>query len=379
MKAALTAMQEALLQYFVPFLRILVGFKDQNPHPSLLKSLGGSMSFLTFLLAANLLGQAPKASTNLHVQKTLTVGGEGGWDYVTLDAAAKRIYLPRGTRTTVLDLEGKSLGEIPNTQGVHGVALAKEFDRGYTSNGRAGTVTVFKLTTLEVVKEVKVTGENPDAILYDPFTKRVFCFNGRGKNVTAIDAVTNEVVGTIAVGGKPEFSAADGKGHLFLNIEDTHEVLRLDAKKLNVEKRWSLAPLEEPTGMALDAAHHRLFIVGGNKLMAVVNAETGKVITTLPIGEGADAAAYDPAKGLVFSSNGAGTLTVIHQDSPDKYSVLAEVPTRKGARTMALDETTHMLYLPTAVFEPAPAATAEMPHPRPKMAAGSFQIVVVAE
>lgn len=337
------------------------------------------MSVLTLLLVTQLLGQTPKPGTSLHVQKTLTVGGEGGWDYITLDSAAKRIYLPRGTRTTVLDLEGKSLGEIPNTQGVHGVALAKDLDRGYTSNGRAGTVTVFKLSTLEVIKEVKVTGENPDAILYDAFTKRVFSFNGRGKNVTAIDATTDAVVGTIAVGGKPEFPATDGKGHLYLNIEDTHEVLRLDAMKLSVEKRWSLAPLEEPTGMAMDVVHQRLFIVGGNKLMAVVNAETGKVITTLPIGEGADAAAYDAAKGLVFSSNGEGTLSIIHQDSPDAYSVLAQIPTRKGARTMALDETAHKLYLPTASFEPAPAATTENPRPRPKMAAGSFQIVVVAE
>jgi DNA-binding beta-propeller fold protein YncE len=337
------------------------------------------MSFLTLLLVSNLLGQAPKAPSSLHVQKTLVVGGEGGWDYITLDAAAKRIYLPRSTRTTVLDLDGKTLGEIPNTQGVHGVALAKDLDRGFTSNGRAGTVTVFKLSTLEVVKEVKMTGDNPDAILYDPFTKRVFSFNGRGKNVTAMDASTLEVVGTIPVGGKPEFSVTDGKGHLYLNIEDTHELLRLDAKQLRVEKRWPLAPLEEPTGMAMDVAHQRLFVVGGNKLMAVVHAETGKVITTLPIGEGADAAAYDGAKGLVFSSNGEGTLTVIHQDSPDHYAVLAQVPTRKGARTMALDETTHKLYLPTATFDPAPAATAENPHPRPKMAAGSFQIVVVSE
>ncbi|HJV23967.1 MAG TPA: hypothetical protein VJ570_14795, partial [Holophagaceae bacterium] len=314
------------------------------------------------LCSLALLGQAPKPVTTLHLRKALPIGGEGGWDYVTLDPQAQRIYLPRSTRVMVLDLEGKPLGEIPNTAGVHGVALARELDRGYTSNGRAGTVTIFKLSTLEVVREVKTTGENPDAILFDPFTKRVFSFNGRGRNVTAFDAASGAVVGTLPVGGKPEFAATDAQGHLFVNVEDTHEVLRLDAAKLTVDRRWSLAPLEEPTGLALDVAHQRLFIVGGNKRMAVVNATTGKVVAMLPIGEGADGAAFDPAKGLVFSSNGEGSLTVIHQDGPDAYSVVGTVPTRPGARTLALDERTHTLYLPTATFGPTPAATAETPH-----------------
>lgn len=326
------------------------------------------------LSALSLMAQAPL----LRTQQTLAVGGEGGWDYVTVDAQAKRIYLPRGTHTMVLDFEGKVIGDLTNTAGVHGVALAPELDRGFTSNGRAGTMTIFKLSTLEVLQEVKTTGENPDAILFDPSTKRVFTFNGRGKNVTVFDAATGAVVGTLPVGGKPEFAVTDLKGHVYVNVEDTHEVLRLDAIKLAVEKRWSLAPLEEPTGMAMDVAHQRLFIVGGNKKMAIVNADTGKVITTLPVGEGADAAAFDAAKGLIYSSNGEGTVTVVHQDSPDAYRVLGQVPTKKGARTMGLDERTHRLYLPFAVFEPAAAPAAENPRPRPKMAPGSFQVLVMA-
>lgn len=320
---------------------------------------------------------APASST--HVMHKLAVGGEGGWDYVTMDSAHKRIFVPRSTRVMVVGLDGKSMGEIKGTEGVHGVALASDLDKGFSSNGRSNTITIFKLSTLEVIAQVKATGDGPDAILYDAATQRVFSFNGKGKNATVIDAVKGDVVGTIPFGHKPEFAVADGKGRVYVNLEDSSELAVIDAKKMIVEKRISLAPLEEPSGLAMDVAHRRLFAVGSNKLMAVIDPDKGKVVTTLPIGDGADAAAFDPGKGLIYSSNGEGTLTVVHEDSPDTYKVLEQAPTQKGARTMALDEATHLIYLPTAEYGPAPAPTAEKPHPRPSMVPNSFQILVVGK
>ncbi len=321
---------------------------------------------------------ATTPSTKLAVLRTLPIGGDGGWDYVTLDSQAKRIYLPRSTRVMVLDLEGKQVGEIPNTAGVHGVAVARDLDRGYTSNGRANTMTAFKLSTLEVIKEVKTTGENPDAILYDPATKQVFTFNGRGKNATVFNAETLDVAGTIPMGGKPEFAATDGKGRVFVNVEDTHELLAIDARNLRVLSRWSLKPLEEPSGLAIDAAHQRLFAVGRNKLMAIVDAASGKVLTTLPIGEGCDGVAFDPGTGCAYASNGEGSLTIVRNDGKDHFAVAGTIPTRKAARTLAVDEKTHLLYLPTAVFGPAPEVQPGQ-RSRPPMLPESFQIVVVGE
>jgi DNA-binding beta-propeller fold protein YncE len=330
--------------------------------------------FASFL-AIGLLAAPPELA--LRTLKTLPVGGPGSWDYVTLDSAAKRFYVPRSDRVMVLDLEGKTIGEIRGTDGVHGVALAPALDRGFASNGRSNTITIFKLSTLAVLGVVKATGEGPDAILFDVFSNRVFSFNGRGKNATVIDAAKGDVVGTIPFGHKPEFAATDLQGHVFVNLEDSAEVAVIDAKQLTIEKKWSLAPIEDPTGMAIDLKHNRLFIVGGNKLMAVLDAGTGKVVATPAIGAGADAAVYDAELGLAFSSNGEGTLTVIRQEAPDKYAVTAQVPTRKSARTMALDEKTHRIYLPAADFNPAPAPTPEVPKPRPSMVPGSFQLVVV--
>lgn len=342
-----------------------------------------------FAMAVGLGTQAPAAHVpapsaqpapvvTLKVLRTLKVGGEGGWDYVTLDPDAKRIYLPRSTRVMVLDLDGKPLGEIPNTAGVHGVALAPDLDRGYTSNGRANTVTVFKLSTLEVLKEVKTTGENPDAILYDAATHQVFTFNGRGKNATVFNAETLAVTGTIPMGGKPEFSACDGQGRVFVNVEDTHQLLAINARTRTVTATWSLAPLEDPTGLAMDVAHNRLFAVGGNKLMAVVDAANGTILKTLPIGEGCDAVAFDSGTGWAYASNGEGTLTVVGSDGKVPFATLGTIPTRKGARTMALDAKTHRIYLPTAEWGPAPE-----PKPgersRPAMVKDSFQLLVVGE
>ncbi len=342
-----------------------------------------------FLVALSLYGQAkpiqsptPKVSStpssSMAVLKSMKVGAEGGWDYVTIDEATGRLFVPRSTRVMVLDVEGKVVGEIPNTAGVHGVALARDLDRGFTSNGRSNTMTVFKLSTLEVLKEVKTTGDNPDAILYDPATRQVFTFNGRGKNATVFDATTLEVKGTIPMGGKPEFSVCDGKGRVFVNVEDTAELLAIDAKTLKVAGKWSLKPLEEPTGLAIDAVNQSLFAVGGNKLMAVVDAKTGRILSTLPIGDGCDAAAFDATTGNVFASNGEGTLTVIHANAKGGYAVTGTIPTKKGARTMAVDAKNHRVYLPTADFGPAPEAKAGQ-RSRPPMIADSFQILVVGE
>lgn len=322
-----------------------------------------------------------QTTSGYHVTKTIKLGGEGGWDYLTFDAKGNRVFISRGTHVMVVDADtGAVVGDIPDTQGVHGIALAQEFDKGYTSNGRANTVTVFDLKTLKVLKQIPV-GKNPDAIIYDPATKRVFSMNGASKDVTAIDAKTDTVAGTIALDGKPEFAASDERGHVFVNLEDKSTVVQLDAQKLGVLNSWPLAPGEEPSGMAIDVKHHRLFIgCGGNKLMAVVDSESGKVITTLPTGAGVDANGFDPGTGYAFSSNGGdGTLTIVHEDSPDKFSVVDNVPTQRGARTMALDTKTHRVFLVTAEFGEAPKATAEQPRPRRPIVPGSFTLLVVSK
>jgi DNA-binding beta-propeller fold protein YncE len=324
-----------------------------------------------------LLASAPASAQGLHLLKTLPVGGPGGWDYVTLDSAHHRLYVPRFDRVMVLDLDGRALGTIPGTDGVHGVALAPDLDRGFTSNGRSQSVTIFRPSTLEVLGHMKATGAGPDAILFDPFTRRVFSFNGQGKDITAYDAEKGMVVGSIPLGHKPEFAVADGKGRIYVNLEDASEVAALDATTLKVLHVWPLAPVEEPSGMAMDRTHRRLFIVGRNRLMAVMDADSGKVVATPAIGAGADAAAFDPGTGTAYSSNGEGTLTVVRQDSPDTYTVLEQVPTQRGARTMALDEATHRLYLPTADFQPAPAPAPGAPRQRPALVPDSFRILVV--
>lgn len=322
-------------------------------------------------------GAAASSPARYHLLRKLPVGGEGGWDYLTLDSAGRRLYVSRGTRVLVLDVDsGTTVGEIPGTQGVHGVALAPDVHRGFTSNGRSSTVTIFDTGTLATLGEVKSTGENPDAIIYDPASRRVFAFNGRGKSATAIDAAGGTVAGTIPLDGKPEFAVADGKGRVFVNIEDKNQVTVIDSRGLRVEKSWPIPSCEEPTGLALDRERGRLFAVCHNRTMAVLDAETGRAVASLPIGEGVDAAAYDPGTALAFASNGDGTLTVVKQDGPDAYRVVENAATQRSARTMALDEKTHQVFLATAEFGPAPAVTPEQPRPRPPMVPGSFTILV---
>jgi DNA-binding beta-propeller fold protein YncE len=317
------------------------------------------------------------SDSGYHVTKKLKVGGEGFWDYLNVDSDARRLYISRGTHVMVLDADTlEPVGDIPDTQGVHGIALAPEVGRGFTSNGRANSVTIFDLKTLKVLGEVK-TGQNPDAIVYDRASRRVFTFNGRSGDSTAIDAAGGTVAGTIVLGGRPEFAVADGKGRVYANLEDKSMVVAIDSQKLTVDSRWPLAPGEEPSGMAMDRDHRRLFSGCHNKMMVVMDADSGKVVATPAIGEGVDANAFDPGTGLAFSSNGDGTLTVVHEDSPDKYTVLDNVPTQRGARTMALDLKTHNVYLVTAEFGPRPEPTADQPRPRPPMVPGSFTVLVV--
>ncbi len=321
---------------------------------------------------------AASPPSHYHLLRRLPVGGEGGWDYLTIDGAARRLYVSRGTRVLVLDADtGAAVGEIPGTQGVHGVALAPEARRGFTSNGRASTVTIFDPSTLAVLSEVKTTGENPDAILYDPASRRVFTFNGRGRNATAIDAEAGTVAGTVALDGKPESGAADGRGRVFVNIEDKNELTVIDSRALRVETTWPLPSCEEPTGLAMDRERRRLFSVCHNRTMAVLDADSGRAVASLPIGGGVDAAAFDPATSLVFASNGDGTLTIVKEEGPDSYRVVENAATQRSARTMALDEKTHRVFLAAAEFGPAPPATAEQPRPRAPMVPGSFTILVL--
>ena len=305
------------------------------------------------------------------------VGGEGGWDYLAFDGDGGRLFISRGTHVMVLDAAtGKQLGDIPDTQGVHGIALVPGLGLGLTSNGRAGTATIFDLKSLKKSGEVKV-GTGPDAIMYDPSSQRVFTFNGRSNDASVIDPAKAAVVATIPLGGKPEFGVSDGHGHVFVNIEDKSEIVEIDANKMTVLARWPLAPCEEPSGLAIDSKNGRLFSVCSNKTMAVVDTSTGKVVATPPIGDRPDAAAFDPEAKLAFSSNGEGTLTVVRQDSADKYAVAQTVTTARGARTMTLDPKSHKIYLVTAQFGPAPAPTADQPRPRPSMVPDSFEVIVV--
>jgi YVTN family beta-propeller protein len=322
------------------------------------------------------LAGATFAASRYHLIKKIPLGGEGGWDYLTFDPGSGRLYIARATHVIVLDTaSGKVAGDIPDTAGVHGIAPVPEFGRGFTSNGRAGTVTIFDLKTLAVIGHAK-TGENPDAIVYDPASKRVFAMNGRSGDATAIDAGTGKVAGTVPLGGKPEFAVADGRGRIYVNIEDKSEMVALDSQKLAVVARWPLAPCEEPTGLALDPEHRRLFVGCSNKLMAVVDADGGKVITTLPIGSGVDATAFDPGLRYAYASNGEGTLTVVHEDEPDKFTVVENVTTQRGARTMALDPSTHQVYLVTADLAPTPPSAPGQPRKRPAIVPDTFVVLV---
>ena len=329
---------------------------------------------VALFFAATLLAAVPAlAQKQYKVVNHVKLGGDGGWDYLYYDKDGQRLFITRGSHVMVVDANTlKVSGDIPDLSGIHGVALAPELGRGFVSNGGDNSVTVFDLKTLKKLDSVKV-GERPDAILYDPFTKHVFTFNARSKDSTVVDAASDKAVGTVPLGGKPEFAVSDGKGKVYVNIEDKSEIAAIDATKLSVLKRWSLSPCQEPSALALDVVHHRLFAGCDNKMMAVVDSDTGKVLTTMPIGAGVDAGRFNPNTQEVFMScGGDGVLTIIHEDSPDKYTVTQNLATAKGARTMAMDYASHTAYLVTAQREATPPA----PGQRPAMVPGSFELIV---
>jgi len=312
---------------------------------------------------------APKAAPSYQQAAVYTLGGEGGWDYVAYDPDGNRLFIAHGKEIMVADAaSGKKLGSIP-ADGAHGTALVPASGRGFSTNGRAGTVTVFDLKTLKPIQDIKV-GEGPDAIIYDPHSKRVVVMHGRSKDVMVIDPDAMKVVATVPLGGKLEFAAAD-KGHVYVNVEDTGEIADVDSATWKVAQRWKLADCEEPSGLAIDTKAHRLFTVCGNKKMEVVDARTGKLLATLPTGDGTDAAGYDPGSKLAFASNGEGTLTVVRETKDGKYEVAENVTTQRGARTMALDPKTHTIFLPTAELG-SPAAGQRRPTIKPD----SFRILV---
>lgn len=334
---------------------------------------------LGFLLAGSppLFAQGPSPS-GYHKVQEIVLGGEGGWDYLTLDAEARRLYISRATQVLVVDPDsGKLTGSIADTPGVHGIAVAAELGTGYTSNGRDGTVTVFDLHSLQPLARL-TAGSNPDAIVYEPVTKQVFAFNGGSHDASVIDARRRSVSRTLPLDGKPEFAVADGRGAVYVNLEDKSELLKIGASGPVIEARWPLAPCEHPTGLAMDPQRRRLFVGCSNRLMAVVDADKGDVVATLPIGSGCDATAFDPEHDLAFSSNGDGTLTIVREEAPNRFVVVENVAARPGARTMAVDAARQRVYLVTAEFGPRPAATANAPHPRAPIVPGSFTLLVLA-
>lgn len=305
--------------------------------------------------------------------------GDGGWDYITVDQTTNKAYVSHGNIVQIVDLnDGKLVATISDLSGVHGIAVANDLHKGFISNGRDSSVTVFNLNTFKTLAKIQVTGKNPDAILYDPYSKQVFTFNGRTSNSTVIDAKTNRVKSTIPLDGKPEFAQTDLKGNIYVNIENKGMINVIDSKSLKVIRRWSIAPGEEPSGLALDNENHRLFSVCSNKLMVVSDAQNGKVLATLPIGSGCDGVAFDPILKRVYSANGEGTITVVQEVNKDKFVVLENAVSQRSARTIGVNSNTHHLYLPAAEFNPAPEATAENHRTRPTIKAGSFMILDVS-
>lgn len=335
---------------------------------------------MAFLFALALLpGACGSAHAAYHLLKKTVLGGDGGWDLLALDSVGRRLYVARSNRVMVIDADSCTLvAEIPTTPGVHGVAISRHEGRGFTSNGGDTSATIFDLQTLQRTRRV-TTGIRPDAIVYDDASGRVFSMNAGSEDATVIDAAKGAVVGTIPLGGKPELAVSDGAGRLYVNLEDSSAVQVVDTRTLERVARWPLSPGIEPTGLAIDRAHHRLFAACADSQMVVLDSSNGRFVAALPIGRAPDGAAFDQATGRAFSSNGVGTLTVIQEDSPDKFRVLQTVPTQPGARTMVLDEKTHCLYLVTATFGPPPPPTAERPHPRGPVLPGSFVLLVYGE
>lgn len=336
----------------------------------------GAVMLVQLTLAAT--AQAATAD-NYKIVSHFPLAGTEGWDYIAVDSQRDHLFVSRSDHVQVVDTKsGAVVANIADTAGVHGVAFAQDLKLGFTTNGRADTVTVFELDSLKTIDTIKAVGPGPDSILYYPPLQRIYSFNGKGQSVTVIDAVARKVIDTLPVLGQPEFAVSDSLGHIFFNVEDKNEIAVIDAQSSKIVQRWPMAACDGPSGLAIDDLHHRLFSVCGNRKMMVVDAISGKTVATVEIGDRPDAAAFDPASGLVFVSNGGGTLTVVHEDTADKYTVKANLATQKGARTLALNPATHLVYLVSGKFGAAPAATSANPRPRAPLLPDTFNVLVAA-
>jgi YVTN family beta-propeller protein len=332
-----------------------------------------SMPFMLGLLLVSLITtKISTAQSGYQLSGTFKIAGGGGWDYIAVDPTGNKLYVSHGTQVNILDKNtGDSLGVIPNTKGVHGIAWVKALGKGYTSNGGSNDVTVFALNTQQVLGKI-ATGENPDAIFYEPYSKKIITCNGRSKDISVIDPVTDKVVANIPVGGKPETAVSNGQGKMYVNVEDKNEIVVIDLRQMTVQAHWSIAPGQSPTGLVIDTRTQRLFAGCEQKLM-VVDANNGKIVADLPIGEGCDGVVIDPALHYICTSNGIGTMTVIKEVAKDKFEVVGNVPTKRGARTSCVDESTHTIYMPTANFEPMQPGEKG----RPKMIPGTFEVLKI--
>ena len=312
--------------------------------------------------------------TGMHITGTYHIASVGGWDYLEVGPVNDWLYVSHGTQVNILNKKnGDSVGVIENTMGVHGIAFDVAENKGYTSNGRINSVTVFDMNTNKVLTQI-ATGQNPDAIIYEVFSKKIITCNGRSKNLSIIDPIQNKVIDSVDVGGKPETAVSDGAGKLFVNIEDKNEIVVVDTKTFKVLDHWSILPGESPTGLAFDNNTKRLF-AGCEKQLMIIDANNGKVLDKLAIGDGCDGVAFDLSTKNIYTSNGDGTITVVHEETADKFTIIENIVTKKGARTITLDKHTHLLYLPTAEFEPAVPGQKG----RPKMIPGTFQVLVVGK
>jgi len=315
---------------------------------------------------------------DIKLAREIKVEGNSSWDYLSVDEASQRLFVSHGNVVNVIDLKTEKLiATIPDTKGVHGITIANDLNKAFITDGADNAVTVINLNTFELIEKVAIQGIKPDAVLYDKFSNKVFVFNAKSNDATVLDALSNKVVKTIAFDGKPEFSATNKKGLVYVNIEDKNQIKVIDAKKLEVINSWDISPGDEPSGLAFDTANNRLFSVCGNSILVVTNANTGNLVTKLPIDEGSDGVFFDEKRKLIFSSNGSGTLTVIKQKDKDHYAVVQTLKTAKGARTLTMSKATGTLYLPTASFGEAPTATNENPHPRAPITPDSFKILVI--
>jgi YVTN family beta-propeller protein len=338
------------------------------------------LSLLSAAILCSSLAIASLPDSGYHLLKKYDLGAAPGgkeyWDYITFDVASRRLYISHNTEVKVVDADsGAIVGNIPDLKRVHGIVVLNDLGRGFISDGGADEVVAFDLKTLKPTGHIK-TGGNPDCIIYDPASKHIFTMNGKTNDVSVIDPGSLAVVATIAIGGRPEYAVPDGHGTIYDNVEDKNEVVAIDSKTNTVKSRWPIAPAEEATAIDLDVQHHRLFIGGRNKLLAIMNVDSGKVVQTFPIGAGVDTNIFEPATSLLFVAAREGTLHVFHEDSPDQFSVVETVKTEFGARNMALDPKTHHLFIDTADFTPAAEPTTEQPHPQPTPVSGTFRLLV---